>query len=156
MLFHTELVVVVMICIHIKFHMPLSNGSLVIAIKPWIKHSCSCFIFYKNFTWTKVAYFSIFITTYYFSTVNWCLPTSRVRVSAMFLLLAVGIKKCAVRLCFNGITYTKSPENRSTVSKTEWGHTKTVWWPQNLVVSNLHKKSTQKELKLMATVWKCS
>jgi len=32
----------VMICVHTRFHLPCSNGSLVIAIKPKTKYKTSC------------------------------------------------------------------------------------------------------------------
>jgi hypothetical protein len=32
--FHTDFIVMFMICLHTKFHMPLAASSLVIAIKP--------------------------------------------------------------------------------------------------------------------------
>jgi len=38
--FRMEFVVLIMVCVHTKFHMPSSNSSLVIAIKPRTKYRC--------------------------------------------------------------------------------------------------------------------
>jgi hypothetical protein len=60
-IFHTRFVDMVVICLHTKFHMPSSNGSLVIATKPKTKYTfhaeVTLFYTHKN-TLTKVAYFS--------------------------------------------------------------------------------------------------
>jgi hypothetical protein len=60
-MFHTEFIGTFMICLHVRFHRPSSNDSLVITIKPEATHRfhTATILFYilQKFTWAKVAYF---------------------------------------------------------------------------------------------------
>jgi hypothetical protein len=52
------------ICLHTKFHMPISNGLLVISIKLKASENVCMvtlchFTFYKNITSTEVMYFAV-------------------------------------------------------------------------------------------------